>query len=215
MLNKITYCITVADEEREFRKLYKTLRINKRDEDNIFVLLDLNKTPKGSEFYLELCDLVQDNVIKLITDKFDGHFGDWKNKLIEQADGDWLVFLDADERLPPQFIDDLPQILEMNPEVNIIGLPRQNFTKDITQEDCNKWGWTLDELGRNCWPDYQYRIMRSNQNIKWVGKIHETLIGSGITTKLPEEPAYAILHSKTIERQRKQNESYQTENYSK
>ena len=64
----------------------------------------------------------------------------------------------------------------------------------------------------NLW-DIQYRIMRNNSGIRWEGQVHETLVGPGIKTNLPLEPEYAILHSKTIERQRKQNESYETGNY--
>ena len=211
---KITYALTVANEEREFRKLYENIRINKREEDNIIVLVDLNKSPKGSEFYLELCDLVQDKSILLISDKFDGNFGNWKNKLIDHTSClDYLVFLDADELLPPQLIDDLPLILELNPTVNIIGMARQNFIKGITPEDIQKWGWRIDDQNQINYPDVQFRIMRSGQGIRWVGKIHETLVGPGIKTTLPAESAYSILHIKTIERQTKQNESYETGKY--
>jgi hypothetical protein len=56
--------------------------------------------------------------------------------------------------------------------------------------------------------------MRNNSGIRWEGQIHETLIGPGIKTTLPIEPGYAILHSKTIEKQRIQNNRYQTGDYS-
>lgn len=212
---RLTYCITVANEEREFRKLYETLRINKRDEDNILVLVDENKCLPKTEFHNFLMELHKGRKIKLISGNFDGHFGNWKNKLINSpySDGDFLIFLDADERLPPQLIDDLPLILELNPTVNIIGLPRQNFVKGITQEDIQKWGWRIDELGRINWSDVQYRIIRNNSGVKWEGQVHETLVGPGIKTTLPIEPEYAILHCKTIEKQRIQNKSYETGNY--
>jgi hypothetical protein len=211
---RLTYCITVANEEREFRKLYETLRINKRDEDNILVLVDENKCLPKTEFHNFLMELHKGRKIKLISGNFDGHFGNWKNKLVEHPlCKDWLVFLDADELLPPQLIDDLPLILELNPTVNILGLPRQNFVKGITQEDIQKWRWRVDEKQRINWPDLQYRIIRNNSGVKWEGQVHETLVGPGIKTNLPLETEYAILHSKTIERQRKQNESYETGNF--
>jgi hypothetical protein len=214
---KISYCLSVADEEHEFRKLYENIRINKRDEDNIIVLVDLNKCDSSSELLGFLHRLSSSNYITLIEDRFNGHFGNWKNKLIDSpySDGDFLVFLDADERLPPQLIDDLPLILELNPTVNIIGLARQNFVKGITQEDIQKWGWKIDELNRINWSDIQYRIIRNNSGIRWEGQIHETLVGPGIKTTLPIEPEYAILHCKTIEKQRLQNNRYRTGDYSK
>jgi hypothetical protein len=206
---KITYCLTVADEEKEFQKLYENIRINKREQDNILVLVDENKCILGTEPHKFLLDLHKDGLINLMGGRFDGHFGNWKNHLINHPMcGEWLVFLDADELLPPQLIDDLPLILELNPEVNIMGLPRQNFVKNITPEDIQKWGWNIDDKNRICWPDIQYRIMRNNSDIQWEGKVHETLVGSGIKTTLPLETEYAILHYKTIERQRVQNNLY-------
>lgn len=213
---KITYCLSVADEEKEFGKLYENLRINKRDEDNILVLVDENKCIPGTSFHDSLLELHKGRKIKLISGNFDGHFGNWKNKLIEHPlCKDWLIFLDADERLSPQLIDDLPLILELNPSVDVIGLPRQNFVKGITPEDIQNWGWRIDDQQRINWPDVQFRIARNGKGIKWEGKVHETLVCDGIKTTLPLENNYSILHFKEIERQRKQNLSYQTGDYTK
>jgi hypothetical protein len=213
---KITYAITCADEEKQFRKLYETLRINKRDEDNILVLVDENKCPKFSDFHEFLSDLHKARYIKLISGNFDGHFGNWKNRLLEHPMiQDWAIFLDADELLPPQLIDDLPVILELNPNVDVIGLPRQNFVKDITPEYIQKWGWRIDEHQRINFPDVQFRIARNGRGIRWEGKVHETLVCKGIKTTLPLENNYAILHYKDLDRQIKQNNSYETGDYSK
>lgn len=214
---KITYCITVCDEVHEFKKLYETLRINKQEGDNILVLVDENKCPRYSEFHDFLEELYLSKHVTTIFDKFQGNFSEWKNKLRThfKADGDYLVFLDADELLPPQLIDDLPSILELNPEVDVFGLPRQNFVKGITPEDIKNWGWIMDEQNRINFPDVQFRIMKNKPGIEWKGQVHETLICPGIKTTLPLENQFAILHFKKIEKQRKQNESYQTGNYSK
>ena len=204
---KLTYAITVSSEEREFRKLYETLRINKHSEDNIIVLLDMNKYVESLNMFLDILDLNGD--ITLIRDNFQGNFADWKNKLVDHPlCQDFVIFLDADELLPPQLIDDLPQIIELNPEVNILGFPRQNFVKGITQDDIQRWGWRIDEQQRINFPDVQLRGLRTDKGIRWVGSVHETLKGEGITTVLPLEPQYSILHSKTIEKQRQQNNLY-------
>lgn len=206
---KLTYSITVSSEEREFRKLYETLRINKRDNDNILVLVDITKCPPDSDFHEFLLDLHKARHIKLISDEFNGDFGSWKNKLIDHPMvGDFQIFLDADELLPPQLIDDLPEIIELNPQVNILGFPRSNFVKDITPEDIQRWGWRIDEQQKINWPDIQLRGLRTGKGIKWYGSVHEILKGEGITTVLPLEPQYSILHSKTIHRQRQQNDFY-------
>ena len=185
---KLTYAITVSSEEREFRKLYETLRINKHSEDNIIVLVDMNKYVESLNMFLDILNLNGD--ITLIRDNFQGNFADWKNKLRNhpKVDGDYICFLDADELLPPQLIDDLPLILELNPDVDVFGLPRANYVKGITEEDIQKWGWRIDEQQRINWCDYQYRICKNKPEIQWVGKIHETLGGY----KLRVEPSELI-----------------------
>lgn len=212
---KLTYVILVADEP-EFYKLYENLRINKRDEDNIFVLADLNKLDNNTTLKDEIYKLSSSNKITLIEDYFTGNFAEWRNKVLGKSYlNEWLVFLDADERLPPQLIDDLPLILELNSDVDVIGLPRANYVKGITQEDIQRWGWRMDSEQKINWPDIQYRIMRNKPGIRWEGNVHETLVCPGIKTTLPAESAYAILHHKDIEKQRIQNNRYQTGDYSK
>lgn len=213
---RITYCITVADEEKEFRKLYKTLRINIRSEDNIIVLVDTNKCPKYSEFFEFLSDLHKARHIKLIDDTFQGNFSEWKNKLRNHAlVSDYLFFLDADEIPNPILIENLPLIIELNPDVDVIGVPRANFVTGITPEYIKQMGWRQDVKGRINYADFQYRIMRNRPGIEWGGQVHETIINYKVRTELPIGGEYDLLHIKSFEKQQKQNESYLTGNYNK
>ena len=45
--------------------------------------------------------------------------------------------------------------------------------------------------------------------------MHETLTGGRLTVDLPKEDEYALLHIKTIDKQKIQNERYLTGDYSK
>jgi len=56
--------------------------------------------------------------------------------------------------------------------------------------------------------DYQSRIYKNSPKIQWKKPLHETIFGAEYVTALPVDPAYAIIHPKTIERQRAQNEFY-------
>lgn len=56
--------------------------------------------------------------------------------------------------------------------------------------------------------DLQVRGMKNKPNIRWVGKVHETLKGYGYLAELPQETEYSIIHSKQINKQRQQNEFY-------
>ena len=59
-------------------------------------------------------------------------------------------------------------------------------------------------------PDYQTRIYRNNQEIKWRNKVHEFIEGYRQFTVLPEVDALSLIHPKTIEKQERQNAYYET-----
>ena len=54
------------------------------------------------------------------------------------------------------------------------------------------------------------RIYRNTPDIKWINKVHEVLKGFVIHGNLPSEEEWALYHPKTIERQEKQNNYYNT-----
>lgn len=60
------------------------------------------------------------------------------------------------------------------------------------------------------WPDYQVRLYKMSDSVKWVGKVHEQLVGVQSLTALPPEFEYALWHHKTIARQEQQNSFYET-----
>lgn len=57
-------------------------------------------------------------------------------------------------------------------------------------------------------PDYQGRIYKRDSNISWSGKVHETVKGFNTYSNLPKLEEWALYHPKTIERQEKQNNYY-------
>jgi len=56
--------------------------------------------------------------------------------------------------------------------------------------------------------DMQGRIYR--KGMSWYGKVHERIIGGQKFSSLPLDEEYCIQHHKTIERQEKQNNLYNT-----
>jgi hypothetical protein len=60
------------------------------------------------------------------------------------------------------------------------------------------------------WCDYQWRIWRNKPEIKWVNKVHERLDGFKTYVTLPPQEEFSLYHPKTIERQEKQNNYYNT-----
>ena len=200
---KISYAVTVCNELTEIERLLTQLLSQKHSEDEIVVLYDNN----GTKEVLDYLQTVEG--IKLVWDNFDGHFADWKNKLTALCTGDFIFQIDADEYLPDECVDLMHQILESNPEVDLYFVPRINTVSGLTEEHIQKWGWNVVN-GRVNYPDYQTRIYRNNQEIKWKNKVHEHIDGYKQYTVLPAVDALSLIHPKTIERQEKQNSYYET-----
>ena len=203
---RISYAITVCDEEDEIVRLIDFLLKNKRYEDEICVLLDKPKATKHIQ--KSLWNYSTNKEILLYEDTFEGHFADWKNKLTQICSGDYIFQIDADEIPHKVLIDALPELLENNNDLEVLLVPRVNTVEGITSEHIQKWGWNVDDKKRVNWPDYQWRIWKNKSEIKWINKVHEKLDGFKTYSPLPDNESYALYHPKNIERQEKQNEFY-------
>lgn len=202
----ISYCITVCDEQIEIQSLIYFLIGRKRDQDEIVVLVDLNKTTPEILDYLQ--ELSISNKITLIKDYFNRDFSDWKNKLTKWCKGDYLFNIDADEIPHENLVDSLPYIIEENPNCDIFLVPRINIVEGITTGHIAKWGWNVTDNGWINFPDNQSRIYRNTPEIKWVNKVHEKLDGFKVWSVLPPIEEFSLYHPKTIDKQEKQNQFY-------
>lgn len=200
---KISYAVTVCKELKEIQRLISFLAEGKRDEDEIVVLFD-NKNG-----FQEIYEWLESNNINVTSDSFDGHFGDWKNKLTSLCSGDYIFQIDADEVPNPLLLANLPDILESN-DVDVILVPRVNTVDGLTQDHIQKWGWNVNDQGWVNWPDPQWRIYKNKESIRWVNKVHERLEGYDTISNLPWMAELSLFHDKTIERQEQQNNYYDT-----
>ena len=205
---KISYAITVCNEFLEIQKLVTFLLQTKRREDEIVILYDQGNGDKGIEEYLRSKSV--NGAFNWHSGTFEGHFANWKNKLTSLCNGDYIFNIDADEMPTEDLINSLPYILEINPEVDIFLVPRINTVEGLTQEHVNQWRWNVNEKGWVNFPDYQWRVYRNVSNIKWKNKVHEVLEGFKTSTLLPAEEMYCLYHPKTITKQEKQNNYYDT-----
>ena len=205
---KISYAITVCDEFEEIQRLVNFLQKHKRFEDSIVVLYDINKGHEGIEQFLRAKSVNCE--IAWLPGEFDGHFANWKNKLTEMCDGDWIFQIDADEIPHIDLIEYLPEIILSNPDNDVIRVPRVNTVHGLTEEYVRQWGWRVNDKNWVNWPDFQWRIYKNNTKIKWVNKVHEVLEGYSTYSDLLEEETFSLYHPKDIEKQVKQNNYYNT-----
>ena len=102
----------------------------------------------------------------------------------------------------------MKKILEIN-DVDLIWLPRVNTVKGLTEEHIKKWGWNVSEKGWVNYPDYQGRVYRNCDYIKWVKPVHEQLTGHKNFSHLPPREEFSLYHHKEIKKQEQQNKMYE------
>lgn len=197
----ISYAITACNEHAELERLLIQLQKHIRPEDEIVVQMDITATN-------EVKDVV--NKYKLINYLYplNKDFATFKNNLKSLCTKDYIFQIDADEYLSDQLIEWLPIILNANSEVEMFSVPRINTVEGLTVQHIKQWGWGVSKDGWVNYPDYQNRIFKNKPGIYWVNKVHEKIVGSMTTAEIPY--GLDLIHPKTIERQEKQNEYYNT-----
>ena len=205
---KISYAITVCNEFVEIQRLVNHLLKYKRPQDSIVILYDQVNGDPEIESYLRSHSI--NGEFAWHKSDFKGHFADWKNELNSHCTGDFIFQIDADEIPCTPILETLPLLLEQNPDVEVYLVPRVNTVKGLTDEHIKQWRWNVNSEGWVNWPDYQWRIYKNTPSIKWKNKVHEVLEGFKQYAHLPMEEDYSLYHPKTIQKQEKQNNYYDT-----
>ena len=203
---KISYAITVCNEQTELQELVAFLLKHKESHDEIVITYDSKNGSSGVEEYLRSHSVNGEFNWHLY--EFDGNFSDLKNHTKKMSSGDYIFHLDADEIPHEMLMEQVHIVLEMNDGVDLIWIPRVNTVDGITDEHIQKWGWRVTEKGWVNYPDYQARVFRNSDEIHWVGKVHERITGCETYSHLPPHEELSLYHPKTIDKQVKQNELY-------
>ena len=207
---KISYGITVHNEAEELQKLLDVLNKNIDKEDEIVVCVD-GDDEKVEAVLGESLSSWQNYIV--YKRKLDGNFADQKNSVIEKANCDYIFHIDADEYPNEILIKQLKEILEIN-DVDLIWIPRVNTIDGMKEEHIQKWGWRVTENGWVNYPDYQARVFRNREDIRWTRPLHEFINGCKTYSHLPPQEELSLYHPKTIEKQEQQNLFY-NQNFSK
>ena len=204
----ISYAITVCNEFVEIQRLVHHLLKNKRAQDDIVILYDYKNGNPDIETFLRSHSV--NGELMWHKGEFEGHFADWKNKLNKLCTGDYIFQIDADEIPCTPILEVLPLLLEQNPDVEVYLVPRVNTVEGLTDRHIKAWRWNVNSEGWVNWPDYQWRIYKNVPNIEWKNRVHEVLDGFHQYAHLPMEEDYSLYHPKTIKKQEKQNNYYNT-----
>ena len=95
-----------------------------------------------------------------------------KNYALQQAHGEWIIFLDADEYFTPEPLPRLRPLLRQMNRVRLDGKPVGGLLCRLVNID-------KDDGGRQSSVIIQQRVFRHRPDIKYVGAVHEALTMAG------------------------------------
>jgi glycosyltransferase involved in cell wall biosynthesis len=198
----LSYLVTCHNETSSLDKLLSKLVQNRKDNHEIVLLDDYSDNP-------ETLDIIQKykEQTSFHQHRLDRNYGAHKNYGIEQCKGNWIFQLDGDEYPTDLLLENIDAVLESNNNNEVLWLPRLNYFAGVTELDVKTWGWNYQD-GMINYPDYQSRIYRNLSHIRYQRRLHEKVEGFKTYTFVPPQKDYAIVHEKTIEKQRQTNLNY-------
>jgi glycosyltransferase involved in cell wall biosynthesis len=146
--NKLSVCLIVKNEEKNIKRCLRSVQQVGEE----IIVLDTGSGDNSVEIAKELG-------AKVYIYKWENDFSKARNKCLEYARGDWVLFLDADEELAPGSEETLKEDMS---KLNILGyrLPLKNVGSPL--HGCN----------------YVPRLVRNAPGLHFIGKIHETIHAS-------------------------------------
>ncbi|MDP3888901.1 MAG: glycosyltransferase family 2 protein [bacterium] len=147
--------------------------LNKNEEDAIYdclasvrqladeiIVLDGGSTDKS----LETAKNFKARIIK----QTGNNFAAWRTQALLEAKGDWILYLDPDERLTPLLNQEImEEISKENQVFSAFAIPRRNF---LLGKELKNGGW---------FPDFVKRLFLRENLKKWIGDLHEQPVFEG------------------------------------
>ena len=204
----ISFGLTTHNEGHYIQQLLDQLIPHCEKTGDEIVVVDDNSTDVFTSQILY--EYSNEDKIRLYYHALDNDFAGHKNYVNSLCEGDYIFQIDADEKLHTNLLTYLHDIVYNNTNVDLFLIPRVNVVTGLTDDDIQRWGWILNDKGWVVWPDYQTRLYRNSDYIRWEGNVHERIVGYKTHAPLPAEEEWALYHIKDIKRQREQNDYYAT-----
>ncbi|PIU03852.1 hypothetical protein COT44_01045 [Candidatus Shapirobacteria bacterium CG08_land_8_20_14_0_20_39_18] len=166
---KISVVINTFDEEKNILRAITSVK----DFANEIVVCDMFSEDKTVEIAKKLG-------AKIITHKKTDFVEPARNFAVEQATGDWIFVLDADEEISVDLANQLKQLAQED-KTDYVSLPRKNIIFGKWMEH-SRW-----------WPDYLVRFFKKGK-VVWSDRIHQPPETSGKEFKLDAIEQNAIIH---------------------
>lgn len=106
-------------------------------------------------------DIAKKHKARVIEYKSGKSFSDWRNRGLKEAKGDWILYIDADERVTEKLHKEILEVISSNNEYSAYAIPRINM---VFGQALMHGGW---------YPDYVKRLYKKDKLKKWTGDLHE------------------------------------------
>jgi len=123
-------------------------------------------------------EIAKDMGCRVFIEEWKG-YGPQKNSAVQKCRYDWVLILDADERIPEETKEKIMEIVK-NPLADGYSFPRKNFFHGKWIKHC---GW---------WPDRKIRLFKKSRGMVNEALVHESVEVSGtvmnVNTPIIHEP---------------------------
>jgi glycosyltransferase involved in cell wall biosynthesis len=211
---KISYLVTCKNEGKQLSELVEYLAEFSLPVHDEIVIIDDYSTEVQTCKYLTDWDWFEKGNINIHKHELNKNYSEHKNYGKSKCSGDWIFQIDADEMPAETLMTNLHEILSSNENVELFWVPRINVFNGVTAEHAAQWGWDINNP--NKWVnwnsgDYQGRIFKNLPHLRWERPLHERIEGYKVSSKFPKEEEFALIHTKTIEKQIQTNIRYNTD----
>lgn len=148
-MNKLSAVIITRDEERNIRECLESIKWV----DEIVVV--------DSESADRTVDICREYTGKVFVEEWKG-FGRQKNAAIERTENEWILNIDADERVVPGLKGEIKRFLEDETDFDGFYIPRKSFFLGKWIKHC---GW---------YPDYNLRLFKKGKGRFNERGVHES-----------------------------------------
>lgn len=188
---KLSVVIIARDEEKMIGECLKSIRrLETKGQRLEVIVVDHGSTDKTAVIAKE----AGARVIELKREKRP-NFAGARNTGLKGANGEWVLYLDADERITPALGWEIILLLDKPPiGCGAYAISRENV---IFGKVMRHGGW---------WPDYVKRLYKRSELIKWEGELHEEPVIKRKLIKHLENPMRHIKHESLDEMVEKTNE---------
>ena len=169
---RLSQCMIVKNEEKNMEKALSWAKPIAFEQ----IVVDTGSTDKTVE-------IAESMGAKVFHFEWIDDFSAAKNFAIEQAKGDWIAFLDADEFFPDDDVRRLLLILR-----NVENDPKLRRMKTAIRCPIVN----VDDEGKPFTTLLQDRVFRNTPEIRYSGKIHEVLI---VNEEIFQAPELSIIHT--------------------